>query len=48
MQQLMVISTFPQAQHNYFLRLHFLGFVNHRISCRILFSGMQADAEAAQ
>lgn len=35
MQQLMVISIFPQAQHNYFLRLHFLGF-NHGI---ILFSG---------
>lgn len=48
MQQLMVISIFPQAQLNYFLRLHFLDFVNHRISCSIPLSGMQVGAEAAQ
>lgn len=43
MQQLTVISIFPQAQRNYFLRLHFLGF-SLGISGSILFSGMQAGA----
>jgi len=44
----MIISIFPQAQHNYFLRLYFLGFVTQGICCSILFSGIQAGAEAAQ